>query len=162
MYNKILAPMDGSKLSECSIEHVAEIASGCHSSKVILLTVLKPIIIPGEAWSISAKQNEILNAEIQKEEAQIAEDARKYLSVQSENLKKAGINSDVVILKATETSEIAEAILDYAEKNNIDLIVMSTHGRSGPSRWAFGSVTDKVVRTSSIPVLTIAPAGCRI
>ena len=83
MYNKILAPMDGSKLSECSIEHVAEIASGCHSSKVILLTVLKPIIIPGEAWSISAKQNEILNAEIQKEEAQIAEDARKYLSVQS-------------------------------------------------------------------------------
>ena len=162
MYNKILAPMDGSKLSECSIEHVAEIASGCHSSKVILLTVLKPIIIPGEAWSISAKQNEILNAEIQKEEAQIAEDARKYLSVQSENLKKAGINSDFVILKATETSEIAEAILDYAEKNNIDLIVMSTHGRSGPSRWAFGSVTDKVVRTSSIPVLTIAPAGCRI
>lgn len=162
MYNKILAPMDGSKLSECSIEHVAEIASGCHSSKVFLLTVLKPIVIPGEAWSISSKQNEILNAEIQKEEAQIEENARKYLSGQSENLKKAGIDSDIVILKAGEASEIAEAILDYAEKNNVELIVMSTHGRSGPSRWAFGSVTDKVVRTSPIPVLTVAPAGCRI
>ena len=162
MYNKILAPMDGSKLSECSMEHVSEIASGCHSSKVILLTVLRPIIIPGEAWSVSAKQNEKLNAEIQKEEAQMEEDARKYLTGQSENLKKAGINSDVVILKASEAGEIAGAILDFAEKNQVDLIIMSTHGRSGPSRWAFGSVTDKVVRTSSIPVLTIAPAGCRI
>ncbi len=74
MYNKILAPMDGSKLSECSLEHVAAIASGCHSSKVILLTVMRPIILPGEAWSISAKQNEILNAEIQKEEAQMQEE----------------------------------------------------------------------------------------
>ena len=162
MYNKILAPLDGSKLSECSMEHVTEIASGCHSSKVVLLTVLKPIVIPGEAWSISTKQNERLSEEIQKEEDQIADNARAYLSKASEDLKKAGIDSDIVVIKSTETSEVAEAILDYAEKNNIDLIVMTTHGRSGPARWAFGSVTDRVVRHSKIPVMTIAPAGCRV
>jgi len=144
------------------MEHVAEIASGCHVSKVVLLTVQKPIVIPGEAWSISAKQNEKLNAEIQKEEAQLEEDARSYLAREGDSLKKAGIDSEIVVLKSQETGEVAEAIMNYAEKNNIDLIVMSTHGRSGPARWAFGSVTDRVVRHSKIPVLTVAPAGCRI
>ncbi len=43
----------------------------------------------------------------------------------------------------------------------MDLIIMSTHGRSGVSRWAFGSVADKVVSHSKIPVLTITPEGCR-
>ena len=53
-------------------------------------------------------------------------------------------------------------ILEYAQNNNIDLIIISTHGRSGISRWAFGSVADKVVRTSTVPVLTVTPTGCRI
>ena len=56
----------------------------------------------------------------------------------------------------------AEAIVDYAEKNGIDLIVMSTHGRSGPSRWALGSVADKVIRSSTVAVLICVPEGCRI
>ena len=60
------------------------------------------------------------------------------------------------------TGKAADAILDYAEKNNVDLIIMSTHGRSGISRWAFGSVADRVVRHSIAPVLLVAPAGCRI
>ena len=50
---------------------------------------------------------------------------------------------------------IAETILDYAENNKVDLIIMSTHGRSGPSRWAFGSVAEKVVRHAPCPVLVV-------
>ena len=52
-----------------------------------------------------------------------------------------------------------EAILDYAKENNIDLIVMSTHGRSGVHRWIFGSVTQRVLRHSPVPVLIVPPAG---
>jgi len=56
----------------------------------------------------------------------------------------------------------AETIIDYAAKNDIDLIIMSTHGRSGPSRWAFGSVADRVIRSSIVPVLIAVPKGCRL
>ena len=56
----------------------------------------------------------------------------------------------------------AEEILDYAQNNQVDLIVMSTYGRYGISRWAFGSVTDKVLRHSIATVLITSPSGCRI
>jgi len=49
----------------------------------------------------------------------------------------------------------AEEIITYAEENNIDLIAMSTHGRSGIGRWVFGSVTDKVLHAGDVPVLTV-------
>ena len=58
--------------------------------------------------------------------------------------------------------KVAEGILDYVVKNQVDLIMMSTHGRSGPSRWALGSVADRVIRHSLIPVLIVSPKGCRI
>jgi len=52
---------------------------------------------------------------------------------------------------------VPEEILDYAEKEDIDLIIMGTHGRMGVDRIVFGSVAEKVVKTSKIPVLTIRP-----
>ncbi len=52
----------------------------------------------------------------------------------------------------------ADRIIDYAKENAIDLIAMSTHGRSGISRWVFGSVTDKVLHAGDIPVLVVRPS----
>jgi len=54
----------------------------------------------------------------------------------------------------------AEAIVGCAEEHGCDLIVMASHGRSGVSRWAYGSVADKVLRMSCIPVLMIRAPGC--
>jgi nucleotide-binding universal stress UspA family protein len=51
--------------------------------------------------------------------------------------------------------------LEYAAKNHVDLIIMTSHGRSGISRWLFGSVAERVSQHSTIPVLIVAPAGCR-
>lgn len=48
-----------------------------------------------------------------------------------------------------------EQILDFTEQNNIDLIIMSTHGRTGLDRLLIGSVTEKIVRNSKVPVLTV-------
>jgi nucleotide-binding universal stress UspA family protein len=162
MYNKILAPLDGSSFSECSLAHVKEIASGCHVGKVVLFTAIKPIYIIGEMWSTSPKQVEKLNADLQEEEEDRAENAQNYLAKKADDLNKSGIETEIVILKNKQKYEVAESILNYAEENHIDLIVMSTHGRSGPSRWALGSITDRVVRYSKVPVLTVAPAGCRL
>lgn len=54
----------------------------------------------------------------------------------------------------------ADMINEYATKNGVDLIIMATHGRSGISRWVWGSVADRVLRSSSVPVLIVRAPGC--
>jgi nucleotide-binding universal stress UspA family protein len=61
----------------------------------------------------------------------------------------------VEIETIVEVGDDAAAILDYAHKQPIDLIVMATHGRSGLSRWVYGSVADKVLRGAEVPVLLV-------
>ncbi|OGO06013.1 MAG: hypothetical protein A2Y60_05020 [Chloroflexi bacterium RBG_13_54_9] len=53
-----------------------------------------------------------------------------------------------------------EEIASYAEESGVDLIVMASHGRSGPSRWAYGSVAEKVFRSSCVPVMMVRAPGC--
>jgi nucleotide-binding universal stress UspA family protein len=53
----------------------------------------------------------------------------------------------------------ADRLADYADNNNVDLILMATHGRSGVSRWVRGSVADRILRAASVPVLMIRAPG---
>jgi len=141
MYRRILAPVDGSEFSECSLEHVKAIATGTRCPEVILLRVIEsPPHIP------------------EKEEKAAEASARDYLDklVKSLNLKETGTVVKTVIIRGRADEEI----LDYADKNKVDLIIMSSHGRSGVSRWLFGSVTERVLGHSKVPVLVIRPAAC--
>lgn len=150
MYNKILVPLDGSELSECSLEHVKQVVGG-NASEVILLRVFEPISSnDAAAWS----QAGYTITEVQNKNQVVAKDA---LTQAAKKLINQGISARVEVIEG----RVAESILDYAEKNQVDLIIMSTHGRSGISRWTFGSVADKVARHSPIPVLLISPPGCR-
>lgn len=74
-----------------------------------------------------------------------------YLSTARKKVEKEGIKTELVIKDGNPAIEIC----DYAERNNIDLVIMASHGFGGALRWALGSVTDKVVRHCSIPVLVI-------
>ena len=65
-----------------------------------------------------------------------------------------GVKASVVM---KEDLTAANAILDYADHNGVDLIAMSTHGRSGIGRWLMGSVADKVVHGAKMPVLLVRP-----
>lgn len=162
MYNRVLAPLDGSELSECSLEHLKAIATGCRVPEVVLLTVLEAIQTPTWWPDESLVRTSEISAKLEKIWKQRHQKAEEYLTTIAENLKKTGVAARTVTLEKTEDQQVAALILDYAQKNNFDLIVMSTHGRSGISRWSFGSVADKVVRSSTVPVMTIAPKGCRI
>ena len=71
----------------------------------------------------------------------------------AKRLEAKGIATDIKIL----TGDPAEAIVSFAEKNPCDLIVMASRGRSGTTRWAVGSVADKVFRASAVPVLMVKP-----
>jgi len=68
-----------------------------------------------------------------------------------ENFEGIDVKGDVV------SGYAAEEILDYAVKNNMDMIIMGTHGRKGIDRVLFGSVSEKVVKSAEMPVLTIRP-----
>jgi nucleotide-binding universal stress UspA family protein len=91
-------------------------------------------------------------------ERQARNAAIEYITKVTDQLRAAGLNAGSVVLKGSP----AEAILDYAGSNDVDLVILSTHGRSGPSRWALGSVADHVLRRSVVPVMIISPKGCRI
>ena len=151
MYQKILAPLDGSDFSECSLDHVKAIATGCQVPEVVLLRVVEPIHSSDVAAYVEAGIDTTL---LMKDVRQSAET---YIARVAESLSKAGLPAKGVVV----TGWAADSIMKYAEENGVDLIIMSTHGRSGISRWVMGSITDKVVRNSRIPVLSVSPPGCR-
>jgi nucleotide-binding universal stress UspA family protein len=149
MYRKILVPLDGSRLAECALDHTERIATGCNVPEVDLLYVSSPPTdvegVPyGMFLSAMAKERERM---------------RDYLHKIDRDLKqkKVAVARHMVL-----EGEPASTIVQYAVNNGVDLIVMSTHGRSGVSRWAFGSVAEKVIRTSSVPVMIVTPEGCRL
>ncbi|MBN1188395.1 MAG: universal stress protein [Dehalococcoidales bacterium] len=152
MYTKILVPLDGSELSECSLEHLKQVGATGDSAEVILMRVIEPIT-PNEAAAWSSAGYMIADVTRKNKEA-----ATEYLTQIAEKLQNQDISAKVEVIEG----RIAEAILDYVEKNQVELVIISTHGRSGISRWTFGSVADKVVRHSPVPILVIAPAGCRL
>jgi len=83
---------------------------------------------------------------------QMKADAMKYLDEVGENLRNKGAT---VSPKVSIGQNPAEEIIKAEEEFNADLVAMSTHGRNGISRWAFGSVTDKVLRGGKVPVLMV-------
>jgi nucleotide-binding universal stress UspA family protein len=149
MYKKILSPMDGSEFAECSLEHLKSIATGCNVPEVVLLTVIEP-------FPPTTGISEDWRNKLEKEARAEAED---YLTNLAErlNLKK----ENVTIKTAIAHGRPAGNILKYASENKVDLIIMSTHGRSEVSRWFFGSVAEKVLRHSPVPVLIASPIVCR-
>ncbi len=152
MYRKILAPLDGSAFAECALDHVKAIALGCTVPEVVLLRVAEPI----HSSDLAAYAEAGIDTALLMRDVETG--ANTYISRMAEEMKKAGLPARGVV----KTGWAADTIIKYSEENGIDLIIMSTHGRSGIGRWFMGSVADKVVRHSKVPVLTVAPPGCRI
>jgi nucleotide-binding universal stress UspA family protein len=151
MYKKILVPLDGSQFGECSLDHVVELASPGPAPEVVLLAVMEPIM------GASMLSSELGSTWLTDASKKMKEGMETYLSSIVERLKKKGINASKVMADGN----AAEVILEYAAGKKVDLIMMSTHGRSGVVKWAIGGVADKVSRQSIIPVLLIAPKACR-
>jgi nucleotide-binding universal stress UspA family protein len=151
MYKKILVPLDGSDLAECVLPHVESIASGCHVQDVVFLRVVEPF-----TTSTSALGPTFTEQDRQNINSLNRADAEKYLSQMVKRIKYGGVTvqSEVVIGRA------ADSIAEYADKNGADLIIIATHGRSGISRWVWGSVADRVLCSASVPVLMVRAPGC--
>jgi nucleotide-binding universal stress UspA family protein len=144
-----LVPLDGSELAECVLPHVESIAKGCGVGSVVFVRALDTYV----QSAVQAYIGESLRKEMEENNKKAA---REYLDEVAGRVNLNGVE----IQKHLITGRAAESIAEYATKNDVDLIAIATHGRSGPSRWAHGSVADKVLRISCVPVLMVRAPGC--
>ncbi len=149
MFKKILVPLDGSELSESALTNVIDLTMDCHALEVILMRIREPLD-PNVIGTLDAK------VAVELDQA-YRDEAAGYLDKIVANLKKKGITAKTEVLSGNP----AEEIIKYSQKNNVDLIIMSTRGRSGISRLVFGSVAEKVIRNSTVPVLIKPPASAK-
>ena len=148
---KILLPVDGSPFSKAPIPYIEEIIRGT-KAKVILLQAAEPPIVP------SYEEGRPISPTWQKFKddlwAQLEEHDSKNLKKLEVELASRGMNVTSQVVRG----DAPESIIETAGKENVDLIVMSTHGRTGVNRWAFGSVASRIVEESDQPVLLIRPS----
>ncbi len=141
---RILVPLDGSEIGEAAIPMVRALARGLGAELVLFQTVA-PI-------RVSAAQFEDSWADIVQQDEEARREATTiYLEEVAKPLREDGLSLSIAIGSGSPPDQI----IDYAEGNAIDLIAMSTHGRSGIGRWVFGSVTDKVLHAGNTPVLVV-------
>jgi len=141
MYEKILVPLDGSELAEVPLFN-AERLAGRMGSKITLLYVNDP-------QSITSPH--MYESYLKEVAARVKKAADKYTSEET----KGKVKVDYAILDG----DPAEEIVDYADSANIDLIVMSTQGKSGVRRWALGNVAHKVLQATNKRVYLIRAKG---
>lgn len=153
MYQKILVPLDGSKLAECVLPYVEELATHCGTNEVVLVSATER----AQGYRPVTDYSQPLGMQLAPEAVGKKErQAERYLSRIAKRLEKKGIKVQTEVLLGNPAQEITL----YAEYRECDLIVIASHGRSGPSRWAHGSVADKVFRASCVPVLMVRAPGC--
>jgi nucleotide-binding universal stress UspA family protein len=138
MYKSILVPLDGSKLAEAILPEIEKVAS-CMRARIILLRVCRAHVFPGKDPTEA--------------EVEVVRKAEKYLATIVADLNGKGFDAELHV----RYGDVAEEILNHSKRNEIDLIAMSTHGRSGLGRWLLGSVAEKIVRHSEKPVLLLRP-----
>ncbi len=149
MYKKILVPLDGSELAECVFPHVESIAKGCGVEIVVVMRVLDTYTPSGYQTYISDTLKKQVDEDSEKW-------AKEYLDEVAGRISLDGVEVEKLLIKGRP----AESIAEYASNNEIDLIAIATHGRSGISRWAWGSVADRILRSACVPVLMIRAPGC--
>jgi nucleotide-binding universal stress UspA family protein len=145
----ILVPLDGSKLAEGVLPYAKDLGSRLHA-KVHFLQVFE-----GEKFDLREAHSDavgaIESAAAQTEREEMA--AGQYLSQLVSSWRAEGIDAGSTVVEGAPAAKIIET----AQSLGVDLITMSTHGRSGLGRLVSGSVADEVVRESGIPVLLVKP-----
>jgi nucleotide-binding universal stress UspA family protein len=137
MFNKVLVTLDGSPLAEAVLPWVPVITEAASSREVTLFNVIE---------------------EASPEQLRVAEG---YLKSQADRLTKQALERGVsapemhVLSARSPIVGVASTILKFAEDSGIDLILMSTHGRSGFDRWSMGSVAEKLLKGADIPIFLV-------
>ena len=151
MYKRVMVPLDGSELAECVLPHVEIIARNCLEESVVFVRVVEPYILLATAGDYVSPT---VWTRIETEQRAIAE---AYLEQLSQKIDYGSVNVKTEVLEGS----IAQSLIDYTTKSGTDLIIIATHGRSGLSRWVWGSVAERVLHSAMIPVMIITPPSTK-
>ncbi len=148
MLQKILVPLDGSELAERALPY-AEALTQKFEAELILVMVLQtpPVTVVPDPYGGATfyDYDETIMADRQKT-------AHDYLNKLQEKISQQNISVRSEVL---ENASIADGIVDIAVQENVDVIVKTTHGRSGLSRWVYGSVATKVLQHAPCPIFLV-------
>ncbi|ELZ71112.1 universal stress protein [Haloferax sp. Atlit-10N] len=138
MYREILVPTDGSRAAERAIDHALDLAK-TYDARIHALYVVDTSIYT----SLDAGADVVIDALEREGDAA------------TRHVREAGEEAGIDVQAEVVTGTAYRSIREYIDDHDIDLVVMGTHGRTGLSHYLLGSVTERVVRTSPVPVLTI-------
>jgi nucleotide-binding universal stress UspA family protein len=153
--NRILCATDFSEPSDRAIEYASAVARR-FEAELLLVNVLDsmpPIISPHVGSAVTTVSPVVDQQSILEYQKSQLESSAKKLDQLSEQIKRPGVKVRKRVLEGKPSDEIVA--LAHAE--DVDLIVIATHGQSGWRRFLFGSVADKVIRSAECPVLSVAP-----
>jgi nucleotide-binding universal stress UspA family protein len=151
MYERILVPTDGSDVAEAAVEQAVELAETYDAE----LHALYVVDTDAVAYGLGSEQLDRLeqgNFDEMTELRENADEATGYVA-------DIAVDHGVDAVEHHAGGKPHEIIADYAEKNGIDLIVMGSHGRAGVRRVLLGSVTERTLRSTHIPVLVVDYQG---
>jgi nucleotide-binding universal stress UspA family protein len=155
MFNRIMVCLDGTKLAENILPYAVGEARKCGSKLILFHVCVKYIdsipVRPDGQFTYLPIETILDNFEKR------CENMNDYLDQISSKLRNEWLNVEVAVVEGLR-SDLPDIIVKFAEKNNVDLIAMATHGRKGIKRFFWGSVVDSVSGKSSIPVLTVRPS----
>ncbi len=139
MFDSILVPLDGSQLAECVFPHAITIARSLNAEITLLRMLEKNQSI------ISAQLFDLLNWQINKTKATL------YLEQIKTRWQKLDLRVKTTILEGL----VAEGITEFAQSQDIKLIILSSHGRDGVTQWGISSITQKIILSAPTSVLII-------
>jgi nucleotide-binding universal stress UspA family protein len=143
MYHKILVPLDGSKRAERILPHVESLAT-TYGARIILLRVVQIVVVGDGYKNIQYEESMAANRRTFKK-------AEVYLDEVAGRFKKNGLKVEEI----TQTGPVVETILEKAAEKAVDLIAMTSHGRTGLSRVFYGSIAAGVIHRVDRPLLVI-------
>ena len=178
MYKKVVVPLDGSKLAELALPHLEEIAKGCSIPDILLISVTEKVqgtikrgkvfedFVPETPTAEAPPQMDMMQTsivynthvygaqEIPRTFGKMAKTASEYLCRTAEKLEEQGFAVTAAVLLGNP----AEQIVNYADQQGADLIIMASAGKSKMSRWDMSNIAAKVVRETCVPVLLVKPS----
>ena len=167
MFEKILVPLDGSEMGDKVLPYVEALAWPLKAAVYLLRVEPLPKGRSGGAFKAAAAfltdvqlprsedDVDIARHPVYRESemASLEAEAKSALLPVAERLREKGLQVEVAVV----FGRPAGGILQFAESEQMDLIVMCTHGEGGPSPWAFGPTADRVARRATVPVMLIRP-----
>ncbi len=155
MSERILMPLDGSETGEAALGYVKGLISRLAPEETVEITLLH--VITAVDHNIPYQGGGMVSIPYTDEElAAFKDKAGAYLERISKTLQNS---KTTVVCKVSVNENAAEAIIEAEKEVGADLVAMATHGRGGISRFALGSVADKVMRGGAAPVLMIRSSG---